>query len=504
MSVVPNIESRGGPIVVIGAGPAGLTAAWELQKAGLPSIVLEKDPVVGGLARTVCYKGYRFDIGGHRFFTKVPAVNQMWQEVLDGDLLQRSRLSRIYLNGKYFDYPLRLSNAVLGLGFTRSALAAFSYIKAKARPHLPEVNIEDWIVNRFGRVLYETFFKSYTEKVWGVPCTEIGADWAEQRIRGLSLYRAVLATLFSGRSNKIKTLTKAFYYPRLGPGQMWETVQSHLNVAGNPTLTDAEVVSIKHSGHLITEVSVNKGGKPVHFPTPEVISSMPLRELVERLDPPPPGAVLEAARSLRYRDFLTVALMLDKPDLFGDNWIYIHDPRVRVGRIQNFGNWSPDLVPIPGHSCLGLEYFCFEGDDLWSMDDADLLALGSNEIAALRLAPLAATTGGTVVRMKKAYPMYDARYKSSLKTIRTYLDSFRNLHPVGRNGLHKYNNQDHSMFTAMLAVRNILGEKHDVWSVNADCEYHEEIRETSGIRASAFRRDSNSDSLEGGSSGADH
>jgi len=502
MGVVDNIERRGS-VIIIGAGPAGLTAAWELQKAGLPSIIFEKDSVVGGIARTVCYKGYRFDIGGHRFFTKVPAVNRMWHEILGGDLLRRSRLSRIYLHKKYFDYPLRLPNALLGLGFIRSSLAALSYIKAKVRPRQPEVSMEDWIVNRFGRNLYETFFKTYTEKVWGVPCTEIGAEWAEQRIRGLSLYRAVMATLFSGRSSKIKTLTKSFYYPRLGPGQMWETVQSRLKEAGNPTLTEADVISIKHDGSLITGIIVDKDGKHLHFPTPEVISSIPLRELAEKLDPPAPEIVLESARSLRYRDFLTVALIMDKPDLFRDNWIYIHEPSVRVGRIQNFGNWSPDLVPTPGHSCLGMEYFCFEGDDLWSMDDGDLLALASREISALKLAPLAAVTGGTVIRMKKAYPMYDASYKSNLKAIRTYLDSFRNLHPVGRNGLHKYNNQDHSMFSAMLAVRNILGERHDVWSVNADCEYHEELREASDQGFSAVDADPHSGLLQRGSSSAD-
>jgi protoporphyrinogen oxidase len=415
--------------------------------------------VVGGIARTVRHEGYRFDIGGHRFFTKVPAVNRMWREFLGGDLLRRSRLSRIYLNKRYFDYPLRLPNAVFGLGLWRSCLAALSYIKAKVRPRRPEVSIEDWFINKFGQHLYKTFFKVYTEKVWGVPCKEIGAEWAEQRIRGLSLYRAILDTLLPRRYSKIKTLTKEFYYPKLGPGQMWETVQSRLKESGTPTLTEAEVISIKHSGNLITGVTVDKKGKSEDFPAPEVISSMPLRDLVERLDPPAPEAVRKSARALRYRDFLTVALIINQPDLFRDNWIYIHDPGVRVGRIQNFGNWSPEMVPTPGHSCLGMEYFCFEGDDLWSMDDRDLLALATREIASLKLASSAATIGGSVVRMKKAYPMYDASYQSNLKTIRTYLDSFLNLHPVGRNGLHKYNNQDHSMLTAMLAVRNILGEK---------------------------------------------
>ena len=400
-------------------------------------------------------------------------MNRMWHEVLGSNLLCRSRLSRIHFGGKYFDYPLRLPNAFLGLGLRGSVSAALSYLKAKARPRRPEISLEDWVVNRFGRVLYDTFFRAYTEKVWGLPCADIGADWAEQRIGGLSLYRAVMATLSLGGAGRLKTLARSFYYPKLGPGQMWETVQARLNATGSIVMTDAEVVAIKHNGHLVTGACINRGRESVSFGVQELISSMPLRDLVERLDPPAPWNILETARSLGYRDFVTVALIVDQADLFPDNWIYIHDPSVNVGRIQNFGNWSPDLVPNPGHSCLGLEYFCFEGDELWSMDDRDLMALASRELSILGLAPFAAISDGAVVRMKKAYPVYDAAYRSKLKTIRTYLDTFHNLHPVGRNGMHKYNNQDHSMLTAMLAVRNILGEKHDVWSVNADCEYHE-------------------------------
>jgi protoporphyrinogen oxidase len=467
------------PVVVIGAGPAGLTAASELHKSGIASVILEKDSVVGGLARTVCYKGYRFDIGGHRFFTKVAAVNKMWHEVLGSDLLRRSRRSRIYFNKKYFDYPLRVSNAVCGLGPRISLLAVLSYLGAKAKPRLPEVSLEDWVINRFGRVLYKLFFKTYTEKVWGIPCSQIGADWAEQRIRGLSLYRVAMAAFAPSRARKIKTLIEEFDYPRLGPGQMWESVQAKMNTAGNPVLTDAEVVSIRHAGDLIVEVVANRSGQLHPFPVSEVISSMPLRDLLERLDPPAPAGILDLARSLRYRDFLTVALIMDRPNLFPDNWIYVHEPSVKVGRVQNFGNWSPDLVPAGGHSCLGLEYFCFQGDDLWTMCDKDLLTQACNELEILGLASRAAVVDGTVVRMGKAYPVYDPLYNSKLKAIRDYLGNFRNFHPVGRNGLHRYNNQDHSMFTAMLAVQNILGEEHDVWSVNMESEYHEEISEGS-------------------------
>jgi protoporphyrinogen oxidase len=475
MSNSITTEGHGLPIIVIGAGPAGLTAARELLKAGRFAIVLEKDNTVGGLARTVCYQGYRFDIGGHRFFTKVQAVNNLWHEILGNELLVRPRLSRIFYKGRYFNYPLRIWNTLAGLGCWHSLRAIFSYLATRLKKRSPEVSLEDWIINRFGRVLYKTFFKTYTEKVWGLPCSQIGADWGEQRIRGLSFSRAVLSALFPGYGKRFKTLTDTFYYPRLGPGQMWEALQSQLEASGSAVWREANVQSIIHRGERIVEVSLDWRGEPVHIPTPELISSMPLRELIEKLDPPAPAPVLEAARALRHRDFLTVALIIGKPDLFADNWIYIHEPGVRVGRIQNFGNWSPDMVPRPGYSCLGLEYFCFEGDDLWSMEDADLVKLARNEISTLGLAPAESVTEGVAVRMKNAYPVYDAGYAQRLQTIRAYLNSFCNLHPIGRNGLHKYNNQDHSMFTAMLAVRNILGEKHDIWAVNTDCEYQEII-----------------------------
>jgi protoporphyrinogen oxidase len=481
MSNAGTTDGHGLPIIIVGAGPAGLTAAWELLKTGRSSIVLEKDNTVGGLARTVRHNGYRFDIGGHRFFTRVHAVTRLWREILGDEFRVRPRLSRIFYKGRYFDYPLQIRNTVAGLGVMHSFRAILSYLGARLKRKSPEVSLEDWIINRFGLVLYETFFKTYTEKVWGIPCAQIGADWGEQRIRGLSLYRAVMSALFPVYARKFKTLTDTFYYPRLGPGQMWETMQSRLDAAGSPVQKDSDVVVIRHQGERIVEVSVNRGGEIVHFPTPELISSMPLRELIEKMDPLPPPPVLEAARALRYRDFLTVALIINKAGLFADNWIYIHEPGVRVGRIQNFGNWSADLVPKPGTSCLGLEYFCFEGDELWSMNDADLVNLARKEISTLRLAPAEAVREGVVVRMKKAYPVYDSGYAKRLQIVRAYLDSFLNLHPIGRNGLHKYNNQDHSMFTAMLAVRSILGDKHDMWSVNTDCEYHENL-ECSDIR----------------------
>jgi protoporphyrinogen oxidase len=464
------------PVVVIGAGPAGLTAAYELDRAAIHSVVLEKDELVGGLSRTVSHRGYRFDVGGHRFFTKVQAVERFWHDVLGHDFLRRPRLSRILYRGHYFAYPLKPLNVLLGLGPLESLRVALSYLAARMRPRQPEVSLEDWVINRFGEVLYRAFFKTYTEKVWGLACSDIGAEWAAQRIRGLSLTRAALAALVPGSSRGIKTLVDAFNYPRLGPGQMWERVRDGLAMQGRPVLMGMEVDAIHHSDGRVVAVDARRAhGGHRRFHVSHVISSMPLRELIEKLQPAPPPAVIVAAKALRYRDFLTVGLIIRGAKLFPDNWIYIHDPQVRVGRVQNFGNWSSDLVPEREHSSLGMEYFCFEGDDLWTTSDEELVALATREGEELGLVPAERVEDGIVIRMPKAYPVYDAEYATHLQVLREYLGRFSNLHPVGRNGLHKYNNQDHSMFTAMLAVRNILGESHDVWAVNADCDYHEEI-----------------------------
>jgi protoporphyrinogen oxidase len=474
----PRAVSRVNPgdqVVIIGAGPAGLTAAYQLAKAGTARVrVLEADDVVGGISRTAQYKQFRFDIGGHRFFTKIQSVEVLWREILGKDFIKVPRLSRIHYNGRFFDYPLKPANALWGLGAISSLRIVLSYLKWHYQPYEVEETFEQWVTNRFGRRLYEIFFKTYTEKVWGIPCTEIRAEWAAQRIQGLSLARAILnATALHHRGAAIKSLIHEFQYPRLGPGQMWEACRDKVVAAGHEVLIRHPVVQLETAGRRVTTVHAMTSQGRQAFPADHVITTMPLRTLVHALSPAAPAEVREAADGLRYRDFLTVALILEGENLFPDNWIYIHTPGVKVGRIQNFNNWSRDMVPVPGATCLGLEYFCFEGDGLWTSTDQSLIEQASAELETLGLARRSAIVDGTVIRMPKAYPIYDAEYRRNLSVIRAYLDTFENLHTVGRNGMHKYNNQDHSMLSAMMTVENMHGASYDVWNVNTDMDYHE-------------------------------
>jgi protoporphyrinogen oxidase len=457
--------------LVLGGGPAGLTAGYLLGQANRNALVFEADDQVGGIAKTVERDGYRFDLGGHRFFTKSIEVDTLWHEVLGDEFLRRPRMSRIYWNNRYLDYPLRGPDVIRKLGPVELARCMGSYARAAARRNKVDDSLEDWVSNRFGRRLFELFFKSYTEKVWGVPTTEIRAEWAAQRIKGLSFFSAAKAAFFGNKDNKVKSLISEFNYPRYGPGQMWEAMRGAIEEQGGEVRLDARVESMELEDSRIAAVVV--GGET--FEAPEaVISSLPLREVVEMISPAAPHSVIDAARGLRYRDFLTVALVLDGADPFPDNWIYIHEPSVRVGRIQNFRSWSPWMVPDPDKACVGLEYFCFAGDDLWTMDDDALVALAANELERLRLAPAASVDRGFAIRVPKAYPIYDADYAERVETIRSWLDGIENLQQVGRNGLHRYNNSDHSMLTAMRAVDNLLtGAHHDIWAVNAESVYHE-------------------------------
>ena len=460
---------------IIGAGPAGLTAARELADAGWRPIVLEMSDYVGGISRTESYKGFRFDIGGHRFYTKVAEVEQIWRDVLGEHFVRRPRMSRIYYGGKFYHYPIAFFNTLGNLGIWESGLSFLSYIKARIWPRSPEETFEDWVINRFGRRLFDKFFRTYTEKVWGLSVSEIRADWAAQRIKDLSFRTAVTNALFGARKgDEIKTLINQFDYPRLGPGMMWEYFQEDVEQRGGEVRMNTKVTAIRHDDGRVHHIDVtNAQGRTEVCEVDHLISSMPLRQLVQQLDPPAPDHVMQAAGNLKYRDFIMVCLMVNQVDVFPDNWIYIHSSDVRVGRIQNFKNWSIEMVPDASQSSLGMEYFCNQGDDLWQMQDSDLIALATEELYSLGLLSNATVYDGMVIRQPKAYPVYDAHYLENLQVIREYLDTMENLQTVGRNGMHRYNNQDHSMLTGLLAARNLLGENHDLWVVNTERSYYE-------------------------------
>jgi len=457
--------------LVLGGGPAGLTAGYILGQKDRDVVVLEAEDQVGGIAKTVERDGYRFDLGGHRFFTKATEVDDLWHEVLGDEFLRRPRMSRIYWNNRYLDYPLRGPDVIKKLGPIELARCMGSYLVAAAKPKGNEESLEQWVTNRFGRRLFELFFQSYNEKVWGVPASEIRAEWAAQRIKGLSFFSAAKAAFFGNKGNKIKSLISEFNYPRFGPGQMWDAMTAAIRTQGGEVRLEAPVTRLEVAGSRVVEVEA--GGDSYTLPE-AVISSLPLREVIRMMNPSAPPQVLDAANGLRYRDFLTVALVVDGEDLFPDNWIYIHEPGVRVGRIQNFRSWSPWMVPDPSKACVGMEYFCFAGDDLWTMSDDDLVALAADELERLRLSPKSKVERGYAIRVPKAYPIYDADYASRVEVIRGFLDGIENLQQVGRNGLHRYNNSDHSMLTAMRAVDNLVeGADHDIWAVNAESVYHE-------------------------------
>ncbi len=459
---------------VLGAGPAGLTAAYVLGLRGRrPAAVIEAEGSVGGLAKTVEVGGFRFDLGGHRFYTKLLPVQRFWEEMLGDDFLTRRRLSRIYYRGRFFDYPMRAGDVVRGLGAWESALCLLSYAAAfPARRRRPET-FEEWVQSRFGHRLYDTFFRSYTEKVWGIPGSQIRSQWAAQRIRNFSLGKAVTGML-GLRREEVTTLIEEFRYPRLGPGQLWETVAARVQHMGIPIRLKERCISLRHRDGRVESILTRSNGDEWEYEVESVLSSIPLSELVLRLEPPAPAEVVAAARRLRYRDLVVVALMTTEQEPFADNWIYLHDPGTRAGRVQNYGAWSEAMVP-PGATCLGVEYFCFQGDDIWRMSTEQAVALATDELARIGLLDPAKVFDGVKVLVPRAYPMYDQGYEEAVATVRAYVDTLANLATFGRNGLHRYNNQDHSMWTAVLATLNLLdGTSYDVWSVNTDEAYLEE------------------------------
>ena len=475
-------SGSGRKVAVIGAGPAGLTGAYGLGMAGVEAEVFEASDTVGGISRTVERDGWRFDIGGHRFFTKVPAVERFWHDILsDDEFLLRPRMSRIHYQGKLYDYPLKALNALRNLGLVEAVRCVLSYAAVRVNPPVDQSNFEGWVAARFGWRLYRTFFKTYTEKVWGVDATEIQADWAAQRIKNLSLMSAIGNALLPSRDKTaITSLIEEFQYPKYGPGMMWERTAQLVGEMGIDVHLRTAVTGVEHDDGMAVAVTTATPGPAGlverRVPVTDVISSMPLGQLVHSMSPPAPASVRAAADNLRYRDFLTVALVVPAEFSFPDNWIYIHDPSVQVGRIQNFGSWSPFLVK-DGRTCLGLEYFTNEGDDVWTKDDDALVELAKKELAGLGLVPLDRIEVGHVVRERKAYPVYDEHYRDNVDIIRQWLaTAARNVHPVGRNGMHRYNNADHSMLTAMLTAENIVAGAtvHDVWTVNVEQDYHEE------------------------------
>jgi protoporphyrinogen oxidase len=541
--------------IIIGAGPAGLTAAYELlTRSDVQPIVLEKSAHMGGISRTVNYKGNRIDIGGHRFFSKSDRVMQWWlrhmpmqrlpmngngnipvetqraaslqkglkityqnqtrevaaqpegpdPETTDQVMLVRKRKSRIYFLRKFFDYPISLSKHTLrNLGAVRTLRIGASYARSAMFPHKNEQNLEQFFINRFGRELYETFFKSYTEKVWGVPCQEISAEWGAQRVKGLSVTKTIthfLKKRFNGhqpgdvaQKNTETSLIEQFLYPKYGPGQMWETVAQKVTELGGEIHTGIDVRGLHCDGQRVVSLrAVKSTGAKHEFTGDYFFSTMPIKELVQALDAAVPAHVREVSEGLQYRDFLTVGLLLKglkvtdpgsnghngngyARQLIADNWIYIQEPDVLAGRLQIFNNWSPHLVSRPGTVWVGVEYFCYEGDELWRKPDAEMAEFARQELAKIGIIDADAVLDSTVIRMPKTYPAYFGAY-ARFDELRDYLDGFANLFLVGRNGMHKYNNQDHSMLTAIEAVDNVIAgrtDKSNIWRVNTEMEYHE-------------------------------
>jgi protoporphyrinogen oxidase len=465
------------PFFVLGGGPAGLAAAYTLSKQGYSVVVVERDASVGGLAKSFVHKGFILDYGPHRFFTKLPPVLQFWNEVLGNEQVTVNRLTRIYYGNRYFSYPLKAFEALLSLGFTESIRIIASYLTAQLFPHQAPQNFAEWVSTRFGRRLFEIFFEGYTEKLWGIPCTEISADWAAQRIKGLSLFSAVRSALL-GNNGKVKSLVDQFQFPRLGSGQLYERAANYLTAHGQTVLLETEVLRLHQQNDRIQSLTLRDRhtGEARIVECSGVISSIPLNHLIEQLTPTAPTSVVEMAKSLRFRNTVLVYVMVDSGQLFPDNWLYINDPTVQLGRVTNFANWSADMLPNHQQTPLCCEYWC-QFDGLWQMDDDALVAMAERDLRKIGLLREENVSSGFVIRLPRTYPIYAGNYKEALGTIQNYLQDIENLQVVGRYGAFKYNNQDHSLLMGILAAENVTSPgKHDLWSVNSDDEYQEEVK----------------------------
>lgn len=463
-------------VVVIGAGPAGLAAAWELTKHGIAPVVVDRNDQVGGLARTMWVDGFGFDIGPHRFFTKNEEVLDLWRFFLGEDLLTVPRLTRIYYRNKFFNYPLKPLDALTKLGLVTTTRAIASYGRQKLhRDETEPHNFEDWIVARFGRTLYEIFFKSYTEKVWGIPCDQIGKEWAGQRIKGLSLTEAIRDAFSRSKSDKVKSLIEEFYYPRHGTGQLYDRMADVVTEAGGEVELKADITQIETDGDRILSLTTSDGRR---FDVDHAFVSAPITAVAEALHPRAPEEVLAAARALHYRSHITVNLTLDSASPFPDNWIYVHSPDLRMARIANYSSFSPEMVPGPDRCGLSVEYFAFEGDDLWKMSDDELVSLGIDEMARAGLLDPSVVRKGFVVREADSYPTYYLGHREHFDVLHEHLGRFQNLSLIGRAGMYRYNNQDHASLTGLYSVRNHLGISDvDLFAINPEDVYIEEVRE---------------------------
>lgn len=463
--------------IILGAGPAGLAAGLKLAENNYKVVIIERGKRVGGISRTEEYKGNLFDIGGHRFFTKDKRVDNLWRKTLGQEFLERQRLSRIYYNKKFFDYPLKIGNALRNLGLVNSLLVGFSFLATRVKIIVrkpKEDNFEEWVSNRFGRRLFNIFFKSYTEKLWGISTKELSSEWAAQRIKDLSLVKAV-KDAFLKTNGEIKTLIKKFNYPRKGPGMMYEKMAENIEKQGGKILLNSYVYKINHDGKRITSVSViREKGEKQKIEGENFISTLPVNKLVFKFFPKAPAEVIRAAQNLKFRSFIIVALVVDGEDLFPDNWIYIHEPEVKMIRIQNFKNWSPWMVKDKSKTIVGVEYVCWEGDDFWNQTNEELIALAKDELAKVGLVKKEQIIDGKSIKVADAYPVYDPTYKHNLKAILDYLNNFKNLQTIGRAGMFRYNNMDHSVLTGLYAAENIMGGNRDIFEVNKEQEYHEE------------------------------